>query len=76
MLNVTITSPNGTIVNDTTDVVICKTINGEVSFYPQHLPYLSTIRNGYVKMNNNTYDIKCGSILLDENNNVTVLVSE
>ncbi len=75
MLKVTIASPKGILLETETEVVIAKTINGEVSFYPNHLPYLSTIDNGYIKVNNQTYEIDNGSILLDENNNVTILIN-
>lgn len=73
MLNVTITNPDGLIAKEETNCVVAKTFNGEVSIYPGHLPYLSTITNGYVKINDKQYDIKSGNILVDENNNVTIL---
>lgn len=74
MLNVNISTPKGNIASMSTDCVIAKTINGEVSLYPDHLPYLSTFKNGYVKVNAKKFEIKNGSILLDENNNVTILI--
>ncbi len=76
MFNVRVSNPQGSVLQTTTDCVVCKTINGEVSFYPDHVPYLSTIDNGYAKINDQVIEIKNGSILLDESNNVTILIDE
>ncbi len=73
MLNVTISNPEGIILDTKTDCVVAKTINGEISFYKDHLPFISTIIDGYIKINNEKYDIKNGTILLDEDNNVIIL---
>ena len=74
MLTLKIATPEKEIYNQETSKVIVKTLEGEISIYPNHLPYLSIIKDGYVKLEDETIEIKSGSIILDDNNIVTILI--
>ncbi len=73
MLNVKIATPSEKIFEGSLDQITIQTTNGVITVLPNHVPFLSTIENGYVKFNDQEITIAKGALILDVNNNLEIL---
>ena len=68
MLHLKVLSPEKVIIDEQNlDYVTIYTLEGEVTIYPGHLPYISEIDNGYIKYKNEKILIEKAIVVLKEN---------
>lgn len=73
MLNVKIASPSEKIFEGELDIITIQTTGGVVTILPNHIPFISTIKDGYIKFNDQTIIMKKGAIVLDVDGNLEIL---
>ncbi len=73
MLNVKIATPDQKIFDGNLEEIIIQTTVGVITVLPNHVPFISTIEDGYVKFNNEQITISKGTVILSENNALQVL---
>lgn len=73
MLNVKIATPSEKIFEGELDSITIQTTAGVVTILANHVPFISTIENGYVKYNEEEITIVKGAVILDAQNNLEVL---
>lgn len=73
MLNVKIASPSEKIFEGELSTITIQTTDGVITVLPNHIPFISTIENGYVKFNEEKIIMTKGAIVLDTNGNLEIL---
>lgn len=73
MLNVKIATPSNKIFEGELEQISIQTIGGVVTILPNHVPFMSSIENGYVKFNEETIEFSKGTVILDDKNNLKIL---
>ncbi len=73
MLNVKIATPSEKLFEGTLDQITIQTTNGVITVLPNHVPFITTIENGYVRFNEEDITITKGAVTLDSNNNLEIL---
>lgn len=73
MLNVKIATPSEKIFEGELGKITIQTTAGVVSLLPNHVPFVSTIENGYVKYNDQNITMKKGAVILDGAGNLEIL---
>lgn len=68
MIKLNIAHPSKKKIYAEVDNVVIKLITGNVDIKTGHIPFLSIIKDGYVKYNNNQIKIKDGVVHLKDNN--------
>lgn len=62
MIELNIASVDGEKVKENVESVIIKLVEGNVKILPRHIDFISLIKNGYVKYEDKTIDIKEGVV--------------
>ncbi len=73
MLNVKIATPSEKIFEGELSTITIQTTDGVITVLPNHIPFISTIENGYVKFNEENITMTKGAIVLDTNGNLEIL---
>ncbi len=73
MLNVKIASPSEKIFDGQLKSITIQTTNGVITVLPNHVPFISTIQDGYIKYDDKTITMNNGAIVLDANGNMEIL---
>lgn len=73
MLNVKIATPSEKIFDGELSTITIQTTDGVITVLPNHIPFISTIENGYVKFNEEKIIMTKGAIVLDTNGNLEIL---
>ncbi|WOO86948.1 hypothetical protein RZE82_07470 [Mollicutes bacterium LVI A0039] len=73
MLKVKIATPSEKIYDGELAAITLQTTNGVITVLPNHVPFITTIENGYVKYNENKIIMKKGAVILDNNGNLEIL---
>lgn len=73
MLNVKIATPSNKIFEGELEQISIQTIDGVVTILPNHVPFMTSIENGYVKFNEETIEFSKGTVILDDENNLKIL---
>lgn len=73
MLNVKIATPSEKVFEGELERITIKTTDGVITILPNHIPFISTIENGYVKYNDQELTMTKGAIVLDGSGNLEVL---
>jgi F-type H+-transporting ATPase subunit epsilon len=77
MLKIKIASPDKTFFNGDAYSITIKTIDGVITVLPKHIPLVSIIKDGYVRVKDQEQiDIKSGFITVNKDSSVDVLISE
>lgn len=73
-MNIKIYSPKGIEYEGTSSsIVVMDKATGSFGVLDNHLPVISTIDNGYIEVNSNTYVAVIGAVFKDINNEVSVV---
>ncbi len=79
-MKISVVTPRGELYNETVDyVVITSEMNGEFAIMKDHIPIISTIDIGYVKMvtgENSMFTVVINGIVEHQNNVVNVIAQE
>ena len=79
ILTINVVTPDGSVYENTTDVVICKTTVGEIGIMPNHLPLLASlaIDEVRVKVDDENFDeiAVSGGFVEFSDNNLSVVAS-
>lgn len=79
ILTINVVTPDGSVYENTTDLVICKTTVGEIGIMPNHLPLLASlaIDEVRVKVDNENFDeiAVSGGFVEFSDNNLSVVAS-
>ncbi len=73
MLNVKIATPSEKIFEGELKQITIQTTNGVITVLPNHVPFISTIDNGYVKFNEENITITKGAVILDKAGKLEIL---
>lgn len=73
MLNVKIATPSEKVFDGKLESITIQTTNGVVTILPNHVPFISTIENGYIKYNEENYTMSKGAVILDGAGNLEIL---
>lgn len=73
MLNVKIATPSEKIFEGELERITIKTTDGVITILPNHIPFISTIENGYIKYDGQELIMTKGAIVLDASGNLEVL---
>ncbi len=73
MLNVKIATPSEKIFDGSLASITIQTTGGVITVLPNHVPFITTIENGYVRFNEEDITITKGAVTLDSNNNLEIL---
>lgn len=77
MLNIKIATPEKKLYEGQNKAITVKTSNGVITILSNHIPLLAPIANGYYKIDNSEkIAITKGMLTVDNNSNVTILVSK
>ncbi len=76
MLTIRVATPEGKIIDQEAPQVTIKTTNGVITVLPNHLPLLSTIKDGYVIVEGKQTNIKSAMITVTANSVVDVIVDQ
>ncbi len=76
MLNIKIATPDATLFDGTAESITVKTIDGVLNVLPRHVPVISPIVNGYFKINGETTEVKNAMLIVSDNSEVTILISQ
>ena len=79
ILTINVVTPDGSVYENTTDLVICKTTVGEIGIMPNHLPLLASlaIDEVRVKVDDENFDeiAVSGGFVEFSDNNLSVVAS-
>ena len=79
ILTINVVTPDGSVYENTTDLVICKTTVGEIGIMPNHLPLLASlaIDEVRVKVDDENFDVIAvsGGFVEFSDNNLSVVAS-
>ena len=79
ILTINVVTPDGSVYENTTDLVICKTTVGEIGIMPNHLPLLASlaIDEERVKVDDENFDeiAVSGGFVEFSDNNLSVVAS-
>ena len=79
ILTINVVTPDGSVYENTTDLVICKTTVGEIGIMPNHLPLLASlaIDEVRVKVDDENFDeiAVSGGFMEFSDNNLSVVAS-
>jgi F-type H+-transporting ATPase subunit epsilon len=79
-MKISVTTPHGELYNEDIDyVVITSKMNGEFAIMKDHIPIISSIDTGYVKMvrgEQELYTVIINGVVEFSNNNVAVIAQE
>lgn len=73
MLNVKIATPSEKIFDGQLSEISIKTIDGVMTILPNHVNFISTIENGYVRFNDQDIKMAKGVVILGAGNNLEVI---
>lgn len=73
MLNVKIATPSDKIFDGELSTITIQTTDGVITVLPNHVPFITTIVNGYVQFNDQKVTIAKGGVVLDNNGNLNIL---
>ncbi len=76
MLTIRVATPEGKIIDREAPQVTIKTTNGVITVLPNHLPLLSTIKDGYVIVEGKKTEIKSAMVTVTANSVVDVIVDK
>lgn len=79
MINITLSTPNGELLKKEIDYVVIKNDDGQFAILKNHIPVITTITAGYVKLvtgSLNEYAVLFNGLLEFSNNNVVVIAQE
>lgn len=80
MLSISIITPNGELYKETVQsVVVASDVAGDYGILVNHLPIVSTIKQGYIKLENEQmvyYVVVLDAIVEHHNNQITVIASD
>lgn len=80
MLHIQIITPNGELYNETVNaVVVASDTAGDYGILPNHLPIVSTIHQGYIKLEQNQlvyFVVIIDGIVEHHNNHITVIAQD
>lgn len=79
-MNISIVTPDGELYNEeVTSVIVSSDANGSYEILRDHLPIVSTIDTGYVKLTNNditVYVVIVNGVLENHYNQITVIAQD
>ena len=79
-MKITVVTPQGELYNETVDYVVVQSqMNGEFAIMNDHIPIISTIDTGYVKMvrgEKRLYTVVINGVVEHQNNVVNVIAQE
>ncbi len=73
MLKVKIATPSASIFDGELSSITMQTTNGVITVLPNHVPFITTIEDGYVRFNDQEVIIQKGAIILDDKGNLEIL---
>lgn len=76
MIKLKVATPEKKIYDQEVEKVTVKTITGEITILPRHIPLLSAISNGYVILDGEKVEITSGTLVVKSNSTVEILISE
>lgn len=78
-MQITISIPDGILYNDLVDYVLIRNQDGEFMIMKDHMPIISIIKEGYIKMylgNNSFYVYLFNGVLKQDHNIINVIAQE
>lgn len=76
MIKLKVATPEKKIYDQEVEKVTVKTVMGEITILPRHIPLLSAISNGYVILDGEKVEITSGTLVVKSNSTVEILISE
>lgn len=73
MLNVKIATPSEKVFEGELSQITIQTTDGVVTILPNHVPFISTIENGYVRFEDQDLEIAKAAVILDKASNLQIL---
>ncbi len=73
MLNVKIATPSKKIYDGNLKSITIQTTAGVITVLPNHVPFITTIENGYIRFEDEEVTLTKGSVVLDTNGNLEIL---
>ncbi|MFV0289063.1 MAG: hypothetical protein ACK5HR_06415 [Mycoplasmatales bacterium] len=68
MINLKLSTPTGVSIEEEVSQVEIKMVEGNATILSDHIPFISLIKNGYVKYNQEQIDVQKGIVHFDKNN--------
>lgn len=73
MLNVKIATPSSKIYDGELDKITIETTNGVITVLPNHVPFITTIEDGYVRYQDENIVMTRAAVTLDGFGNLQIL---
>lgn len=66
-ITVNLASATGTKIKEETDSVVMKLTDGNITVLPEHIPFISSIKNGYIRFNDQDINIEKATVHFKNN---------